>query len=125
MIVTSLDNYHRIARPLYLISSKIGRNLYNLANKNPTVISHSTNRATDEHRTISHFHFLSLSFPLSYISYRQLQVEKIRGKIILFGMIFAVANLAESLAQDLLRLPFWQAGRPICHFGSSSSLVGL
>jgi len=47
-----------------------------------------------------------------------LQLKKIRGKIIFFGTIFAVANLAESLAQHLLapailavfgqNLPFWQ-----------------
>ena len=28
------------------------------------------------------------------------------------------ANLAERLVQDLLKLPFWQSGRAICHFGS-------
>lgn len=40
-------------------------------------------------------------------------------------MIFAVANLAESLAQDLLRLPFWQAAGAACHFGSSPTVVGV
>jgi hypothetical protein len=54
-----------------------------------------------------------------------LQEKKIRGKIIFFGMIFAAANLAEVLAQDLLQLPFWQAGRPNCHFGSQSAIFGL
>lgn len=45
-------------------------------------------------------------------------MEKIRQKKFFFGMIFATANLADVLAQDLLWLPFWQAGRAPCHFGS-------
>jgi hypothetical protein len=52
-------------------------------------------------------------------------MEKIRGKNYFFWHDICYANLAESLAQDLLWLPFWQAGRPICHFGSSPSWVGL
>jgi len=43
---------------------------------------------------------------------------KISEKYFLFGMIFAVAILADILAQDLLCLPFWQVGRATCHFGS-------
>lgn len=46
--------------------------------------------------------------------------KKLDEKIFFFGMIFAAANLAGSLAQDLLWLPFWQLARPICHFGSRS-----
>jgi hypothetical protein len=46
-----------------------------------------------------------------------------RRKKYFFGTIFAVANLAESLAQDLLWLPFWQAARGFCHLGSFTSAV--
>jgi hypothetical protein len=46
-----------------------------------------------------------------------LQVKKIVGENL------TTAILADSLAQDLLSLPFWQPPRPSCHFGRSISLA--
>lgn len=36
----------------------------------------------------------------------------------IFGTVFALANMAVYLAQDLLHLPLWQAPAKICHYGS-------
>ena len=50
--------------------------------------------------------------------------KKNEGKNYFVWHDICYANLAESLARDLLWLPFWQFAGAVCHFGSTPSLVG-
>jgi hypothetical protein len=60
------------------------------------------------------------------LQYRKVRVSKYHAKknISFAAQDLLCAILADSLAQDLQCLPFWQKPRPFCHFGSQPPLRG-